>query len=118
MAPVTDNIDDYFKTINALTDLAGLDAVIITAATNSAGPVNDAIRASRNGGRVVVVGTADIHPDRNEMWLKEVDVVVSRASGPGSLDQIYEREGVDLPIQYARWSQKRNLSEFFSYIAR
>ena len=116
MAPVTDNIDEYFKIINALTNLAGLDAVIITAATDSAGPVNDAIRASRNGGRVVVVGTADINPDRNEMWQKEVDVVVSRASGPGSLDQIYEKEGVDLPIQYARWSQKRNLSEFFRLV--
>ena len=58
------------------------------------------------------MGTADIHPDRNELWLKEVELVVSRAAGPGSLDPLYELEGVDLPIGDVRWTQKRNLAEF------
>ncbi len=95
----------------------GADAVIITAATKDRGPVDQAIQLCRPKGRIVVVGTADIHPDRNELWLKEIELVVSKAAGPGSLDPIYEIEGVDLPIGDVRWTQKRNLQEFLRLIA-
>jgi predicted dehydrogenase len=95
----------------------GADAVIITAASKDRGPVDQAIQLCRPKGRIVVVGTADIHPDRNELWLKEIELVVSKAAGPGSLDPIYEIEGVDLPIGDVRWTQKRNLQEFLRLIA-
>lgn len=95
----------------------GADAVIITAASKDRGPVDQAIQLCRPKGRIVVVGTADIHPDRNELWLKEIELVVSKAAGPGSLDPIYEVEGVDLPIGDVRWTQKRNLQEFLRLIA-
>ena len=95
----------------------GVDAVIITAASKDRGPVDQAIQLCRPKGRIVVVGTADIHPDRNELWLKEIELVVSKAAGPGSLDPIYEIEGVDLPIGDVRWTQKRNLQEFLRLIA-
>jgi len=96
---------------------AGADAVIITAATKDRGPVDQAIQLCRPKGRIVVVGTADIHPDRNELWQKEVDIVVSKAAGPGSVDPVYEIEGIDLPIGEVRWTQKRNLQEFLRLIA-
>jgi predicted dehydrogenase/threonine dehydrogenase-like Zn-dependent dehydrogenase len=95
----------------------GADAVIITAATKDCGPVDQAIQLCRPKGRIVVVGTADIHPDRNELWQKEVEIIVSKAAGPGSLDPIYEIEGVDLPIGDVRWTEKRNLQEFLRLIA-
>jgi len=95
----------------------GADAVIITAATKDRGPVDQAIQLCRPKGRIVVVGTTDIHPDRNELWHKEVEIVVSKAAGPGSLDPVYEIEGVDLPIGEVRWTQKRNLQEFLRLIA-
>lgn len=95
----------------------GVDAVIITAASKDRGPVDQAIQLCRPKGKIVVVGTADIHPDRNELWLKEIELVVSKAAGPGSLDPIYEVEGVDLPIGDVRWTQKRNLQEFLRLIA-
>ncbi len=102
--------------LNRMTDARtagqGADAVIITAATKDRGPVDQAIQLCRPKGKIVVVGTADIHPDRNELWLKEVELVVSRAAGPGSLDPLYELEGIDLPIGDVRWTQKRNLDEF------
>ena len=50
----------------------GADAVIITAATKKSGPVNQAIELSRFRGKIVVVGATDIHPERNELWKKEV----------------------------------------------
>lgn len=90
----------------------GVDAVIITATTKKRDPVDQAIQLCRHKGKIVVVGMADIHPDRNELWQKEVELVVSKAAGPGSLDPLYELEGIDLPIGDVRWTQKRNLEEF------
>ena len=102
---------------NHVTHGVGADAVIITASTKDRGPVDQAVQLSRPKGRIVVVGVADIHPDRNELWQKEVDIVVSKAAGPGSVDPVYEIEGVDLPIGEVRWTQKRNLQEFLRLIA-
>ena len=95
----------------------GVDAVIITAATKSDEPVNVAVRLCRQRGRIVVVGVADIHPNRNELWHKELELIVSRAAGPGSLDPLYELGGIDLPIGDVRWTQNRNLAEFLRLIA-
>jgi predicted dehydrogenase/threonine dehydrogenase-like Zn-dependent dehydrogenase len=95
----------------------GADAIIITAASKDRSLIDQSIQLCRSKGRIVVVGTADIHPDRNELWLKEIELVVSRAAGPGSLDPLYEIEGIDLPIGEIRWTQKRNLQEFLRLIA-
>lgn len=106
------------RLVAARTQGLGADAVIITAATKSRAPVDLAIRLSRVRGKVVLVGVADVHPDRNEMWRKEVSIVVSRAGGPGSLDPVYEVEGVDLPVGDVRWTQGRNLREFIRLLER
>ena len=107
--------------LSVLTDVQtsgyGADAVIITAATKDRQPVDQAIQLCRPKGKIVVVGTADIHPDRNELWQKEIELVVSKAAGPGSLDPVYEIEGIDLPISDVRWTQKRNLQEFLRLIS-
>lgn len=109
------------ESLTRLTDICtggyGADAVIITAASKDRGPVDLAVQLCRPKGRIVVVGTADIHPDRNELWLKEIELVVSKAAGPGSLDPLYELEGIELPIGEVRWTQKRNLQEFLRLLA-
>jgi predicted dehydrogenase len=113
---VTADFTDLTRLTETQTQGYGVDAVIITAATKDRGPVDQAIQLCRPKGRIVIVGTADIHPDRNELWLKEVEIVVSKAAGPGSLDPVYELEGVDLPIGEVRWTQKRNLQEFLRLV--
>lgn len=95
----------------------GCDAVVIAAATKSSEPVSMAVGLCRQRGRVVVLGVADIHPDRNEMWKNEVDIVVSKAGGFGALDPIYEIDGIDLPIGVARWTQGRNVEEFLRLVS-
>lgn len=95
----------------------GLDAVILTVATSSADPINLAVDVSRFGGRVVLVGVADIHPNRNEMWAKEVEIIVSKGAGPGSLEPDYEIGGIDYPHSYVRWTEGRNLGEFIRLAA-
>lgn len=99
------------------TEGVGCDAVIIAAATKSSEPVSTAVGLCRQRGRVVILGVADIHPDRNEMWKNEVDIVVSKAGGPGALDPIYEMDGIDLPTGVARWTQGRNVEEFLRLVA-
>lgn len=114
---VTTDSETLGRLCESVTAGQGADAVIITASSKDSGPVNQAVQLCRQRGRIVVVGTADIHPDRNELWLKEVELVVSRAAGPGSLDPLYELEGIDLPIGDVRWTQKRNLEEFLRLLA-
>lgn len=114
---VTTDTAELTQLVQSQTAGYGADAVIITAATKDRGPIDLAIQLSRQKGRIVVVGTADIHPDRNELWQKEIELVVSKAAGPGSLDPLYEVEGIDLPISDVRWTQKRNLQEFLRLIA-
>lgn len=114
---VTTETESLTRLSDICTGGYGADAVIITAASKDRGPVDLAVQLCRPKGRIVVVGTADIHPDRNELWLKEIDLVVSKAAGPGSLDPLYELEGIELPIGEVRWTQKRNLQEFLRLLA-
>jgi predicted dehydrogenase/threonine dehydrogenase-like Zn-dependent dehydrogenase len=109
--------NDFKGCIERKTQGHGADAVIITAATKSDLPVHTAVDISRFRGRVVIVGVADIHPQRNEMWHKEVEIVVSRAGGPGTFDPVYEKQGLDYPIGAVRWTENRNLEEFLALIA-
>ena len=114
---VSDTDSEVLGFTDSITQRHGADAVIITAATKKREPVDQAIQLCRPKGRIVVVGVADIHPDRNELWQKEIELVVSKAAGPGSLDPLYELEGVDLPIGEVRWTQRRNLEEFLRLLS-
>jgi predicted dehydrogenase len=109
--------DDLLEAVEKETAGYGCDAVIITTATDSHEPVDRAVDISRHGGKVVVVGVAGIQPSRNEMWHKEVEIVVSKGGGPGMLDPTYELGGVDYPLGHVRWTQKRNLEEFLRLVA-
>ena len=111
------NFNELERMVEVQTQFIGVDAVIITASTSGRGLVDQAIKLSRKKGRIVVVGTADIHPDRNELWQKEVELVVSKAGGPGSLDPLYEIEGIDLPAGDVRWTENRNLQEFLRLLS-
>ncbi|HEY4942149.1 MAG TPA: bi-domain-containing oxidoreductase [Rhizomicrobium sp.] len=113
----TASTDELEGAVSAQTASFGCDAVIIAAATKSDAPIHTAVKLCRMKGRIVVVGVVDIHPDRNELWAKEIELVVSRAAGPGSLDPLYEQDGVDLPIGDVRWTQNRNLEEFLRLAA-
>lgn len=95
----------------------GADTVIVTAASSDATPIELSVDVAMYGARIVVVGVADVHPSRNEMWHKEVEIVVSKASGPGSLDPIYEAGGIDYPPGFVRWTERRNLEEFLRLAA-
>lgn len=103
--------------IDELTGGIGVDAVIITAATDSTDPVNFAGRVLRKKGRVVVVGAVPTGFDREPyFYQKELDLRMSCSYGPGRYDPAYEEKGIDYPPAYVRWTERRNMEIFQEFI--
>jgi predicted dehydrogenase/threonine dehydrogenase-like Zn-dependent dehydrogenase len=94
----------------------GADAVIITAATKNNDPVELAGLISREKGRVIIVGDVGLSLPRDSYYLKELDIKLSRSYGPGRYDALYEEKGLDYPIGYVRWTEKRNMEEFLTLV--
>lgn len=109
--------DEFIQACDRITGGVGVDAVILAVATKSERPVHEAIRISRFRGKIVLMGVADTHPHRNDLWEKEISLVVSKAGGPGIGDPTYELMGFDYPPEYVRWTEKRNLEEFLRLLA-
>ncbi|MCP4270028.1 MAG: Gfo/Idh/MocA family oxidoreductase [Candidatus Brocadiaceae bacterium] len=105
-AGVSDAISDF-------TSGLGCDAVIITAATTSLGPINFAGEIARKKGRVVVLGAVPTGFDRDpHYYRKELEVRMSCSYGPGRYDISYEDRGIDYPAAYVRWTENRNMAAF------
>lgn len=102
--------------VRRLTNGFGLDAVIITAATSSDDPVNLAMRLTRRKGRVVVVGDVGLKLQRQEMYRKELDLLMSTSYGPGRYDPLYEEGGLDYPYAYVRWTENRNMQAYLDLV--
>lgn len=86
----------------------GIDAVLITAATSSNEPVEQAARMCRQRGRIVLVGVTGLELDRADFYKKEISFQVSCSYGPGRYDEVYENRGIDYPFGLVRWTEKRN----------
>lgn len=95
----------------------GADGVIITAATPSNEVVSEAFRCCRRKARVVLVGDVGLDINRNDMYAKELDFLISTSYGPGRYDPIYEEEGRDYPLPYVRWTENRNMQEYLRLLA-
>jgi predicted dehydrogenase/threonine dehydrogenase-like Zn-dependent dehydrogenase len=103
--------------VAALTDGFGADAAILTAATRSSEIVRAAMQACRKKGRVVVVGEVGLDLRREDMYERELDLLMSTSYGPGRYDPVYELEGQDYPLPYVRWTENRNIEEYLSLLA-
>ena len=93
------------------------DAVIIAASTASSDPVELAACLCRDRGRVVVIGAVGMTVPRAPFYAKELDLRLSRSYGPGRYDREYEERGLDYPIGYVRWTERRNMQSFLELIA-
>lgn len=95
----------------------GVDCVIVAAAAKSAAPCRQALELCRDRGRIIIVGAVEMSFPWNEMYLKEVQLFMARAYGPGSYDPAYEKKGQDYPLSYVRWTENRNMEEFLRLVA-
>jgi predicted dehydrogenase/NADPH:quinone reductase-like Zn-dependent oxidoreductase len=92
--------------------LGGLaDAVLITAGTKSTDPIELAGLLARDRARVVVVGDVTVALPRASYYGKELTVSYSRSYGPGRYDPVYEEGGIEYPVGYVPWDERRNLAE-------
>lgn len=98
--------------VRGLTDGRGADHVIIAAAAKSSAPCEQGLRLCRDRGRLIVVGAVEMSFPWGEMYMKEIELRMARAYGPGSYDPQYEKAGRDYPYSYVRWTENRNMQEF------
>jgi predicted dehydrogenase/threonine dehydrogenase-like Zn-dependent dehydrogenase len=108
---------DFVAGILERTSGRGADAVIVTAAGGDAGLLNKAFEACRRKGRVVLVGDVPIRIQRDKIYKKEIDFLISTSYGPGRYDPAYEEGGHDYPFGYVRWTEGRNLEEVLRQVA-
>src|SRR6202007_323824 len=84
--------------MSSLTGGLGVDCAIIADAAKSAAPCRLAGEICRDRGRIVDVGAVELSFPWYESYLKEIQVFMARAYGPGSYDPSYERQGQDYPL--------------------
>ncbi|MDW7972580.1 MAG: bi-domain-containing oxidoreductase [Thermodesulfovibrio sp.] len=95
----------------------GVDAVLFTASTNSSDPLSQSFQMCRKKGRVILVGVSGMELKREDLYLKELDFLMSTSYGPGRYDKNYEEEGLDYPYGYVRWTENRNMQEYLRLVA-
>jgi predicted dehydrogenase len=95
----------------------GVDCVFIAAGGGSNAATELAVRIARDRARVVDIGKTRLDLPWNDYYLKELDVRFSRSYGPGRYDPNYEERGIDYPIGYVRWTEKRNLASFIDLLS-
>jgi predicted dehydrogenase/threonine dehydrogenase-like Zn-dependent dehydrogenase len=95
-------------TVESLSAENGADAVLITASTSSNDLITQAAEMSRKRGRIVLIGVIGLNLKRADFYKKELTFQVSCSYGPGRYDENYEQNGIDYPLPFVRWTEKRN----------
>jgi len=107
--PGSPEFERFKRQVAELTGGHGLDCVFITAGGDDNGPVEMAAELARDRARVVDVGKCRLDLPWNAYYEKELEFRFSRSYGPGRYDPLYEEAGIDYPIGYVRWTERRNL---------
>lgn len=100
--------DNVVKSVTDITDGVGADAVLITASAKTDDIISQAAQMSRKRGRIVLIGVIGLNISRAEFYEKELSFQVSCSYGPGRYDESYEQSGIDYPLAFVRWTEKRN----------
>ena len=95
----------------------GVDAVLITASTQSSEPIHQAAHMCRKRGRIVQIGVTGLELSRADFYEKELSFQVSCSYGPGRYDTRYEDQAQDYPFGYVRWTAQRNFEAVLDMIA-
>lgn len=114
---VDNSSSSFERDVTHFTGGTGADKVIITAATSSSKLMSQAAAIARDKGHITVVGAVGMDLDRKPFYDKELSLNLSRSYGPGRYDRQYEEMGVDYPLAYVRWTEKRNMAAFLDLVA-
>jgi predicted dehydrogenase len=113
-----DELDGALAELARITSGRGADHVFLSAGGNSNGPVEMAVKLARDRARIIDIGKMKLDLPWNAYYEKELDLRFSRSYGPGRYDTRYELDGIDYPVGYVRWTEKRNLESFLDLLAR
>jgi predicted dehydrogenase/threonine dehydrogenase-like Zn-dependent dehydrogenase len=106
---------DAAAAVIAATGGHGVDRVLIAASASGNAPLELAARITRVGGRIVAMGLVGLDVPRDLFFERELELVVSRASGPGLFDP-RDEVNEDYPYPYVRWTHARNMAEFLRLV--
>lgn len=109
---------NYVERVYHLTNGFGADAAVIAASGRSETIVNQAVKACRRKGRVVLLGDVAMNLERGDLYRKELDLLISTSYGPGRYDPVYEEGGHDYPLPYVRWTENRNMEAYLSLLGQ
>ena len=88
----------------------GVDVSLVAAASSNSEPMILGANLCRKKGRLTQIGVTELAIPRDIMFKKELTLQVSCSYGPGRYDESYEKEGIDYPYAYVRWTEQRNFS--------
>jgi predicted dehydrogenase/threonine dehydrogenase-like Zn-dependent dehydrogenase len=108
--------DKVEEAVLQLTSGVGADGVIITASAKGDEIITQAARMSRKRGRIILVGVIGLNLSRADFYEKELTFQVSCSYGPGRYDENYEGRGIDYPLAFVRWTEKRNFETILETI--
>lgn len=109
--------NDPVKFVLNRTNGIGADGVVITASAKTNDIISQAAQMSRKRGRIVLVGVVGLEISRSEFYEKELSFQVSCSYGPGRYDDNYEFKGIDYPLPFVRWTEKRNFETVLELIS-
>ena len=115
--PGKSSYDALKATLSELSGGAGADHIFLTAGGNTNQPVEIAAELARDRARIVDIGKCKLDLPWNAYYEKELDVRFSRSYGPGRYDPNYEEGGIDYPIGYVRWTERRNMECILDLLA-
>ncbi len=109
--------DDQVKVVEELTNGVGADGVIITASAHDDSIIHNSCLMTRKRGRIILIGVIGLNMRRDDFYKKELTFQVSCSYGAGRYDENYENKGIDYPLPYVRWTEKRNFETILHTIA-
>lgn len=115
--PFNPKTGDIVKFVASETNNLGADGVLITASAKTDEIISQAARMSRKRGRIILVGVIGLNLSRAEFYEKELTFQVSCSYGPGRYDEDYEQRGMDYPLPFVRWTEKRNFEAILQAIS-
>lgn len=110
--------EDVINKVIHNTNGFGADSVIVTASSDSSEVISQAFNLCRKKAKVVLVGDVGLDLKREDMYEKELDLLISTSYGPGRYDPTYEEDGIDYPYHYVRWTENRNMEQYLSSLSK
>ena len=99
------------------TNNLGADAIIITASSKTNDIISQSAKMSRKRGRIILVGVIGLDISRADFYEKELTFQVSCSYGPGRNEDDYEQKGIDYPLAFVRWTERRNFETILNAIS-